>query len=112
LHTLLQIGAIPIINENDTVAAEEIKFGIMTPCPALVAEIVDADLLIILSDIDGLYEEDPRANPHATLYNELEEIRISWKNLYGGAATSFPAGACTPSLPPLGSPCHQGLPCW
>lgn len=74
LLTLLQIGAIPIINENDTVAPEEIKFGDNDTLSALVAEIVDADLLVILSDIDGLYEEDPRANPRAVLYYELEEI--------------------------------------
>ncbi|MGE5422498.1 MAG: glutamate 5-kinase [Ignavibacteriales bacterium] len=74
LLTLLQIGAIPIINENDTVAAEEIRFGDNDTLSALVAEIVDADLLVILSDIDGLYEEDPRANPEAALYRELEDI--------------------------------------
>jgi glutamate 5-kinase len=74
LTTLLQLGAIPVINENDTVVAEEIRFGDNDTLSALVAEIVDADLLIILSDIEGLYEDNPQVNPEARLYYELEEI--------------------------------------
>ncbi|MGE5418147.1 MAG: glutamate 5-kinase [Acidobacteriota bacterium] len=74
MKTLLQLGVIPVINENDTVAVEEIRFGDNDTLSAMVAEIVDADLLIILSDIDGLYNNDPRSNPEAELYHELEEI--------------------------------------
>ena len=74
MTTLLQLGVIPVINENDTVAVEEIKFGDNDTLSALVAEIVDADLLIILTDIEGLYDEDPRVNPEARLYHEVDEI--------------------------------------
>ena len=62
LLTLLSLGVIPIINENDTVVVDEIKFGDNDTLSALVAGSVNADLLIILSDIDGLYDDDPRRN--------------------------------------------------
>lgn len=74
LNTLLQMNVIPVINENDTVAVEEIKFGDNDTLSALVAEIVDADLLVILSDIDGVYDRDPREDPEARLYEELEVL--------------------------------------
>ncbi len=74
LLTLLGLGVIPIINENDTVVVDEIKFGDNDTLSALVAGAVDADLLIILSDIDGLYDDDPRRNPKANRIYEVYEI--------------------------------------
>lgn len=74
LLTLLDFGVIPIINENDTVAVDEIKFGDNDTLSALVACLIDADLLIILSDIDGLYSDDPRTNPDAQLLPVVSEI--------------------------------------
>ncbi|MGE5398384.1 MAG: glutamate 5-kinase [Chitinophagales bacterium] len=74
LRTLLSLGVIPVINENDTVVVEEIRFGDNDTLSALVADLVDGDLLIIMTDINGLYNDDPRTNPEATLYHELEEI--------------------------------------
>ncbi len=65
LERLLEQRVIPVINENDTVSADEIKFGDNDTLAGLVAGLVDADLLVILSDVDGLYEEDPRQNPRA-----------------------------------------------
>lgn len=67
LFTLLTLGVLPIINENDTVAVEEIKFGDNDILSALVASLVDADLLIILTDQEGLYTADPRTDPKAKL---------------------------------------------
>lgn len=67
LFTLLKLGVIPIINENDTVAVEEIRFGENDILSALVAQLVDADLLIILTDIDGLFTADPQKDPSARL---------------------------------------------
>jgi glutamate 5-kinase len=64
---LLELGAVPIVNENDTVAVEEIRFGENDMLAALVAGLVDADLLVILTDQDGLYTADPRKNPTARL---------------------------------------------
>jgi len=65
IFTLLKIGAVPVVNENDTVAVEEIKFGDNDTLSALVAGLIDADLLIILSDIKGLYTSDPKKDPEA-----------------------------------------------
>jgi glutamate 5-kinase len=74
LFSLLNFGVIPIINENDTVAVDELKFGDNDTLSAMVACNVEADLLIILSDIDGLYDSDPRKNPTARLIPEVSEI--------------------------------------
>jgi glutamate 5-kinase len=74
LFSLLNFGVIPIINENDTVAVDELKFGDNDTLSAMVACNVDADLLIILSDIDGLYNADPRQNRSARLIPEVHEI--------------------------------------
>ena len=65
LDTLIELGAIPVINENDTVATQEIRFGDNDRLAARVAQMISADVLILLSDIDGLYESDPRRNPDA-----------------------------------------------
>ena len=70
LLTLLELGVVPIINENDTVATEEIRFGDNDTLGALVANLLDADLLVILTDQKGLYERDPRVDPSAKLVNE------------------------------------------
>jgi glutamate 5-kinase len=74
LLTLLNLGFIPIINENDTVAVEEIKFGDNDNLSALVSSLVSADLLIILSDIDGLYDHDPKLGKTANLIHLVENI--------------------------------------
>ncbi len=71
---LLKLGVVPIVNENDTVATYEIKFGDNDTLSAIVAALVDADLLILLSDIDGLYTDDPRQNPDAKFISEVDEL--------------------------------------
>ena len=71
---LLRLGAIPIVNENDTVSTHEIQFGDNDRLSAIVAALIGADLLILLSDIDGLYTDDPRQNPDARLVRFVEEI--------------------------------------
>lgn len=71
---LLRLGAIPIVNENDTVATYEIEFGDNDTLSAVVAALVEADLLILLSDIDGLYTDDPRTNPDAAFIEQVEEL--------------------------------------
>ena len=74
IFTLLKIGAVPVVNENDTVAVEEIKFGDNDTLSALVAGLIDADLLIILSDIKGLYTSDPKKDPEAKFLSFIEKI--------------------------------------
>lgn len=71
---LLHLGAIPIVNENDTVSTHEIQFGDNDRLSAIVAALIGADLLILLSDIDGLYTDDPHRNPDARLISFVEEI--------------------------------------
>lgn len=74
LTTLIKFGVIPIINENDTVAVEEIRVGDNDTLAAQVAHLVDADLLVILSDVDGLFTADPRKDPAATLIPLIQDI--------------------------------------
>lgn len=71
---LLRLGAIPIVNENDTIATYEIEFGDNDTLSAVVAALVEADLLILLSDIDGLYTDDPRKNPDAEFISQVDEL--------------------------------------
>ncbi len=74
LITLLEWGIIPIINENDTVAVEEIKFGDNDNLSALIAHLIDSDLLIVLTDTEGLYDRDPREDPQAHLISVVEQV--------------------------------------
>jgi len=74
LLALLELGIIPIINENDTVVVDEIKVGDNDNLSALITNLIEADLLIILTDIDGLFNTDPRLNPHAQWIPLVEEI--------------------------------------
>jgi len=88
LFTLLSMGVIPIINENDTVVVEEIKVGDNDNLSALVTNLVNADLLIILSDIDGLYDRDPRQFKNARLIPLVSKITEEMEE--GAAGTSSP----------------------
>lgn len=71
---LLKLGAVPIVNENDTVSTYEIKFGDNDRLSAIVAALIGADLLILLSDIDGLYSDDPKRNPNARFISQVDAI--------------------------------------
>ncbi len=71
---LFRLGVIPVVNENDTVATHEIEFGDNDTLSALVTSLTNADLLILLSDIDGLYTDDPRKNPDATLVECVDQV--------------------------------------
>ena len=88
LTALLEYGVVPIINENDTVAVDEIRFGDNDSLAGMVAHLVDADLLVILSDVEGLYTEDPRHNPNATLIPVVTEVTAEIERRAGGT-TSF-----------------------
>lgn len=84
LYTLLRFGCIPIINENDTVATDEIKFGDNDTLSALVAASIGADLLVILSDVDGLFDGDPRGDSDCKLIEEVRRITPEIEALAGG----------------------------
>ena len=95
---LIELGALPIINENDTVATEEIEFGDNDTLAALVAESVRADLLVLLSDIDGLYTADPHKDKNATLIPEVFEITPEIDALGGGAGSELGTGGLVTKL--------------
>ena len=92
LSTLLQLGVVPIINENDTVVTDEIKFGDNDTLGALVANLVEADCLIILTDQPGLFTADPRKDPGATLITEAHAGDPTLEAMAGGAGTQYGRG--------------------
>ncbi|MBQ8549994.1 MAG: glutamate 5-kinase [Clostridia bacterium] len=92
VNRLLEMGALPIINENDTVATDEIAVGDNDTLGAIVAVSTRADLLVILSDIDGLFTADPKTDPTATLIADVTEITDDLIALAGGAGSSLGTG--------------------
>ncbi len=97
MNRLLEMGIIPIVNENDTVSVEEIEIGDNDTLSAVVATIVGADLLVLLSDIDGLYSDDPHKNPDARLLDVVDDID-SVKNMASGSVTSRGTGGMITKL--------------
>ncbi|MDZ4761323.1 MAG: glutamate 5-kinase [Alphaproteobacteria bacterium] len=93
LETLLERGAVPIVNENDTVATEEIRYGDNDRLAARVAQMMGADVLVLLSDIDGLYDADPRSNPNARHIPEVRRLTPEILAMAGGANPSAGVGS-------------------
>lgn len=89
---LLELGAIPIINENDSIATDEIVIGDNDTLGAIVATAINADLLILLSDIDGLFTADPHKDKNAVLLTRVEEITPEIESMTGGAGSKFGTG--------------------
>lgn len=98
LNELLQQGVIPVINENDTVATEEIEFGDNDTLSAIVAHLIRADLLILLTDIDGLYTDDPHKNPDAVKISVVPEITDDIKGMAKGANTNYGTGGMSTKI--------------
>ena len=96
-NTLLEMGIIPIVNENDTVSTDEIEIGDNDNLSAMVAELVNADLLILLSDIDGLYDKDPHTNNDAKVIPIVDDIDSVF-HLAGGAGTKRGTGGMITKL--------------
>ena len=92
LLTLLKLGVVPVINENDTVVNDEIKFGDNDTLGALVANLVDADAYVILTDQKGLYTADPRRNPDAQFVHEAQAGDLALEAMAGGAGSSVGTG--------------------
>ena len=95
---LLELGALPVINENDTVATAEIKVGDNDTLGAIVARSVGADLLVLLSDIEGLYTADPRKDPAARLIPVVEEVTPEIEALAGGKGSELATGGMETKL--------------
>lgn len=102
LEQLLQMKIIPIINENDTVSVDELdhltKFGDNDQLSAIVAQLTHADLLVMLSDIDGFYSDNPNTNPEATLHHHISEITPEITQQAGGKGSQFGTGGMASKL--------------
>lgn len=98
VETLLSLGVVPVINENDTVATQEIRYGDNDRLAARVADMISADCLILLSDVDGLYSADPARDPDAVLIPEVHEITAEIEALAGTSRTAFGSGGMVTKL--------------
>ena len=95
---LLQMGAIPIVNENDTVSTYEIEFGDNDTLSAIVAALIHADLLILLSDIDGLYTDDPHKNPNAGFIDYVDQLDEHLMKMGKGSSSDVGTGGMSTKL--------------
>ncbi len=98
LTALLRHGALPVVNENDTVSVDELKLGDNDNLAAIVAALVDADVLFIATDIDGLYDADPRIEPHARPMPVVAKMSASLLAVAGGAGSSVGTGGMRTKL--------------
>ena len=98
IETLLQMGAVPVINENDTVATEEIRYGDNDRLAARVAQMISADTLVLLSDVDGLYDADPRTSDTAVLIPEVADITPEIEAMAGVAPAGYSSGGMVTKL--------------
>ncbi len=108
LHAMLQFGVIPVINENDTVAVDEIKLGDNDNLSALVATLIDAELLVLLSDIDGLFTADPRKEKSAQLIRDVTEMTPEIEALSGGAGSRLGTGGMATKIQAARIAMHSG----
>jgi glutamate 5-kinase len=98
LLTLLGYGAVPVINENDTVATQELRYGDNDRLSARVAQMVSAECLVVLSDVDGLYTADPRRDANARYVDEVREVTREVLDMAGGAGSSHGSGGMRTKL--------------
>ncbi|MEJ2646742.1 MAG: glutamate 5-kinase [Gammaproteobacteria bacterium] len=110
LRSLLRLGAVPVVNENDTVATEEIRFGDNDTLAALVANLVEADLLVILTDQSGLFDRDPRSDPEARLIPEARAGDPSLELLAAGGSGALGRGGMLTKLRAAGRAARSGTP--
>ena len=111
---LIDMGIIPVVNENDTVATDELEgnnFGDNDTLSAIVAKLINADLLVILTDIDGLYDKDPRKYSDARRIAVVEKIDEEIEALAGGAGSLFGTGGMTTKVSAAKVSTEAGIPC-
>lgn len=109
-NTLLEMGCVPIVNENDSISTEELNFGGNDTLSAYVALVCHADLLINLSDVDGLFDSDPRQNPAAKLIPVVKKIDTCVQNMAGGAGTERGTGGMATKLSAAKIVLEKGIP--
>jgi glutamate 5-kinase len=110
LLTLLNLGIIPIINENDTVAIDEIKVGDNDNLSALITNLIEADLLVILTDIDGICNADPRYHPQAKCIPLIEDIDIGMERIIGGTDSPWSTGGMVTKIEAAKKTSRFGIP--
>ena len=110
LGELLRSGAVPIINENDTTSIEELRFGDNDTLSAQVAAMIHADLLVLLTDIDGLYTSDPRKDPQAEHIDIVEAVTPAIEALGGGAASELSSGGMRSKITAAALATASGVP--
>lgn len=108
-NELFKLKAIPIVNENDTVTTKEIKFGDNDVLSAMVAVLADADLLINMSDIDGLYDDNPRENENARLISYVENLDENIWNMGKGSSSIYGSGGMSTKLEAADIAIHSGI---
>lgn len=106
---LFKLGAIPVVNENDTVTTKEIKFGDNDVLSAMVAVLSDADLLINMSDIDGLYDDDPHTNKNACLISYVGDLDDRILKMAKGSASKYGSGGMSTKLEAADIAIHSGI---
>ncbi|MHB8188903.1 MAG: glutamate 5-kinase [Ferrimicrobium sp.] len=111
IEALIGRGVIPIINENDAVASDEIRFGDNDRIAALVANVVRAQLLVLLTDTDGLFTADPRIDPEASLIEEVDATAADRAAVVGGAGSQRGSGGMASKLQAARIASHSGLEC-
>ena len=108
---LLALGAVPVVNENDTIATAEIRFGDNDRLAARVAQMVSADMLVLLSDIDGLYSADPRSEPSARHIPLIHDVGVEIEAMAGAAPPGYSSGGMVTKLAAariaMGAGCHM-----
>ena len=109
-NTLLKMNCVPIVNENDSVSCDGIRFGGNDTLSAYVAIACDADIIINLSDIDGLYDSDPRKNPNATLISRVDEITDEVVSYAGGAGSERGTGGMLTKINAAKIATESGIP--
>ena len=108
LKQLLDLDVIPIVNENDTVATEEIEFGDNDTLSAIVSTLIGADMLILLTDIDGFYTDDPRKNKHAKRLSIIDKIDDSLKDMAKGTVSNYGTGGMYTKIAAAQIACYSG----
>ncbi len=110
LLTLLELGIIPVINENDTVVVDEIKFGDNDNLSALITNLIGADLLLVLTDIDGLCDSDPKVNPHARCIPLVEDIDMDMEGIVGETTSQMSVGGMISKIQAARKASRFGIP--
>lgn len=113
-ETLIEMGIIPIVNENDTVTVDELEganFGDNDMLSSIVASVINADMLVILTDIDGLYDSNPKENPNAALLNHVPKITDEIRRMAGGAGSSRGTGGMATKITAAEFATSSGIEC-